>query len=280
MNSSLENSSKNPENQLKFSFRKEEYGRVFYIENGTFTVIPYRLGKYSEEGLNFDISEENLTDAIKITIKIWAGKPIKPKRLGFRLGIDTYMEKYPEWNEKYFPTALRCEKNGFWTCFVSPLSKIISVCSPSKIVSWKNEYNLLSNGDVGHRIYTSSIDFINTCNLPKRHPKSLSIIDEKPMVYTLYYGKPENIDETYSFIEKYANIHIPMVNKFTLEKGESLFVDGKPYLQTLGDGVNTICKGKNAELKVYCRKDWFYYLDCARKSAEKCQQKTGTHAES
>lgn len=43
----------------------------------------------------------------------------KPTTLGFKTGIDCYMEKFPEWNEIYFPTLLRCEKSIFAQSFVA-----------------------------------------------------------------------------------------------------------------------------------------------------------------
>lgn len=43
--------------------------------------------------------------------------------LEFRLEIDSYMDSYPRWNRKFFPTALRCEKSGFWSYFMSPEGK-------------------------------------------------------------------------------------------------------------------------------------------------------------
>mgnify|MGYP003319965110 CR=1 FL=1 len=84
----------------------------------------------------------------------------------------------------------------------------------------------------------------------------------------------------YAFIGEYANIKVPSVNKFTLQKGENLYIDGEKYSSDLKDGLNKILKGNMAETTVFVRKDWFYYLDSARKSAEVCQQKPGTHCES
>ena len=31
-----------------------------------------------------------------------------PEQLVLDMGVDTYMESYPEWNEKYFPSFFRC----------------------------------------------------------------------------------------------------------------------------------------------------------------------------
>lgn len=263
---------------MNIPFRTDDYGKTFYTEteNGVF-VIPYKLGKYSFGDIDFNVSEISGNNVLKISVSLKANKKIELKRLGFRLGIDCYMSKYPEWNDKFFPTALRCEKNGFWACFTSPSGKMIGVCSPSKIVSWKNEYSKLP-GDVGHRIYTSSVELINTYKNPERHPESTTYIDSSPINFELYYSMPQTLGELYDFILKYAGIKIPTVNKFTLEQGEKLFIDSKSF--ELKDGLNTINLGAIAETSVYVRKNWDYYLKCAANSALKCQQKAGTHCES
>lgn len=266
---------------VQIPFRTDEYGRNFYVEdeNGL-RVIPYKVGRVTDGNLVLEASEETLDDVLHISIRVSAASATAVKRLGFRLGIDCYMASYPEWNDKYFPSALRCEKQGFWSCFMSPVGKIISVCSPDPIVSWKNEYNLTDGGDVGHRIYTSSVELINTYPQPQRHPVSPETVTEAPITVELYYGCPEDEDAMYRFVQKYAGIHVPKANKYTLEAGEPLIIDGKPYEGVLKPGVNHIVTDNNAELTVYVRDNWFHYLDCAQQSAQRCQQKAGTHTES
>lgn len=265
---------------LKIPFRTDEYGMNFYIEDDNgFCLLPYRKGEYYEQGIKFYVRESNEEQVKRITIQIQAEEERSLKRLGLRLGIDTYMDTYPEWDDKYFPTALRCEKKGFWSCFMSPLGEIISVCSPSEIVSWANEY-ARDGIDVGHRIYTTSLDFINTYELPERHPKSRKTLNETPIKIELYFATPKTEQEMYDFIEEYAHIHVPQVSKHTLETSETLYIDGSEWKEKLLEGINYIKKDHTAEVSVYVRKPWFYYLDAARKSAECCQQKPGTHCES
>ena len=266
---------------MNIDFRTDEYGQNFYIENEHgCKMIPYLKGSYEREGIDFEVSEERKGDILKINISIRAQQEMALKRLGFRLGIDCYMDKYPDWNEKYFPSALRCERNGFWSVFMSPEGKMISVCSPSKIVSWRNEYSKVPNNIVGHRIYTSSVEFVNTYPKPERHPKSETVLGSEPIQIELYYACPKTEKELYEFVKQYAGIRVPDVSKYTLEPGEKAVIDGQEIDVHLRSGVQVIQKDKTAEVSLYVRKDWFYYLDCARKSAERCQQKAGTHCES
>lgn len=267
---------------LKFPLRTDEYGRNFYIvQNGDLQLIPYCVGDYCVRDISFSVLEEQQEENIlKISITVSSCEDISLECFGFRLGIDSHMDSYPQWNRKFFPTALRCEKSGFWSCFMSPEGKMLSVCSPSKIVSWKNEYNG-KNNSVGHRIYTSSIEFINSKKQPSRHPKSdVCIKADCPLHFDIFYSFVSNEAELFGFVEKYAGIHIPQVNKFTLEKGEQLVIDNKPYEKELAEGIHFIRNENNGELTAFVRKDWFYYLDCAQKYAYKCQQKPGTHCES
>lgn len=266
---------------IDFPLRTDEYGRNFYIvQNGEFQLIPYHVGDYCANNISFSVAEEKQENILKISITVSSCEDIFLDCFGFRLGIDSYMDSYPQWNRKFFPTALRCEKSGFWSCFMSPEGKMLSVCSPSKIVSWKNEYNG-KNNTVGHRIYTSSIEFINSKKQPLRHPKSdMCIKSDCSMHFDIFYTFVSNEAELFDFVEKYAGIHIPQVNKFTLEKGEQLIIDNKSYEIELSEGINFIQNENNSELTAFVRKDWFYYLDCAQKYAYKCQQKPGTHCES
>ncbi len=266
---------------MKIPFRQDEYGKRFYYEDETgLHVLPQVMGEQTVDGMHFSCQERKEGEVLTVSLEVRSDAPRKLKRLGFRLGIDCYMDTYPEWNDKFFPTALRCEKRGFWSCFVSPLGERIAVCSPDPVVSWKNEYNLTEYGDVGHRIYTGSVEFINTYPQPDRHPVSPAELTAEPLRLTLTYGCPKDMPELWAFVEKYAGLRVPQAEKYTLEKGETLILDGKPYTGELAPGLNRIVGENQAEVSIFLRENWFYYLDCARKSAEVCQQKPGTHSES
>ena len=69
----------------------------------------------------------------------------------------------------------------------------------------------------------------------------------------------------YSFIEEYANIRVPTVNRFTLQKGESLYINGKKYNGELEDGLNTVSNGNLAETSVLLEKIGFIILTAHEK---------------
>lgn len=261
----------------KIPFREDRYGRSFFIsENGKEKDIPYRKGKTLFEGLEIDVEETGDGTCLEIKIDIKGKGLEKADILGFRLGIDTCMESYPEWNSVFFPTALRCEKEGFYSLFRTPDGEMLSVCSPDPVRSWRNEYAKLTGGEVGHRIHTSSVEFINRFRQPERHPDN----PDGDISCTLYYFFPENEEELKTLTEKYSGIRIPEINRFTLLPGETLYVDGKPYDKPLKKGINLLSFDKSAEVRVYVRDSWFRYLKAGAEAAERCQQKPGSHCES
>ncbi|MBQ9082534.1 MAG: hypothetical protein IJY28_03430 [Clostridia bacterium] len=265
---------------MNFPVRTDDYCRAFFIETADGnTIIPYHTGTYEQEQMQFTVTEDETDALLHWSVAIRPLKKLNCRRLGLRLGIDCCMTDYPEWNEKFFPTAMRCEKQGFWGCFMTPMGERLGICAPSGIVSWCNEYSDCDNDIVGHRIYTVSVDFINTDPQPLRHPVSPDA-DGRPLHCDLYFAKVASEAELFAFVEKYAGIHVPQVNKFTLEPGETLYIDGKPYTGILRDGINTIAAPGCAELTVYVRRPWSYYLTCANASAKQCQQKPGTNCES
>lgn len=251
-------------------FRKDEYGTVFYIvtNGGTEVYRPDELGFVRAHGVTLKLSQDKSSDVLHFNIKVNAEKDTDFIACGLRTGIDCYMQSYPSWNNKFFPTALRCEKNGFWGCCMSPLGDMIAIASPSEITSWKNEYN--AKRDVGHRIYTFSVEFVQRDKVPARHIVRKGWRGGESAEYDLYMGFVKDKKDLYRFVKEYADISVQPPAVYNLEKRETDLSYGRH-----------IVSGKNeAEASVYVRNDWMYYLDAARKNAERMQQKPGTHVES
>ncbi len=265
---------------MQMPIRTDDYRRAFFVETiDGVTTIPYHTSSYAQDHLHFTVAEESTDDFLHMSLTICPEPGFSCCRLGLRLGMDCCMETFPAWNDKYFPTAMRCEKQGFWGCFMTPTGDRLGICAPSGIVSWCNVYSDCDNDIVGHRIYTVCVDFINAFPQPPRHPASPGP-DAGSLHCDLYFAKVDTEAALFDFVERYAGIHVPQVNRFTLEPGETLYIDGKPYDGPLQDGVNTITAPGCAELTVYVRRPWTYYLTCANASAQQCQQKPGTNCES
>lgn len=271
--------------------REDQYQLgCFVVENGKETSIcnANQSGNYKD--LEIELKTEFHGDVFHVLVSINSNGDFACDQLGMYLGIDTYMDTFPEWNDKLFPTALRCEKDGFWSCFSSPNGVMLGVASPSKIISWNHHYSR-SYGDVGHRIYTCSVDFINVSKQPQRHPTSPKMLSKGDQLsYDFYFKVVKHREALFDFVQSYAKITVPTFFKHTLEVNEKpvlLTNCGEAFSKKVGelqtneqDARLFICQDGIAQTELYVRKDWFYYLDCARKSAEICQQKPGTHAES
>lgn len=224
-------------------------------------------------------TEEN--GVLQICCRLLLKSDLYADRLFLRLGIDCYMESYPQWDEKFFPTLIRCEKNGVWGCFVSPAGKHLALASPSPFISWKNEYE--RGIDVGHRIYTVSLDMLNRFPQPKRHPQAKNVLKAGEHTYRVFLGFVPAEDDVYDFVQQYACIKICRFGKYTLEEWEKpapLFHGDYRLENTNGRCVVEFEDENAAQSRLYFRKPWSYYLKCAAQFAAGCQQKSGTHTES
>lgn len=275
---------KNKEIQM----RSDEYALGCFAKNGNGQL--FFCGENKELKLDelsvkvSTVTEENLFTVETI---LAPNRDFSAERISLNLGVDCYMEKYPDWDFKMFPTALRCEKNGFWGCFCSPAGVMLGMCSPDNIVSWCNHYNL-QHGDVGHRVFSSAVDFLNVLEQPARHIKSPKILKKDTTYsYKLFFKVVENQEELYDFVKEYADITVPKFLKLTLEEVENpvLLSDESCEFKKLSEQKPSesrvaISDCTHAEARLFVRHDWMYYLKQACKSAEKCQQKPGTNCES
>lgn len=179
----------NATKQTKTSYHKKDPSLNRYI---------YSF-EYDNLELDIEYKDEQGKLLILATVKNHQQTPFRPDKLGIRLGIDTYMEVYPKWEEKLFPTLLRSEKTHFWGYFMSPLGKILSISSPDPIASWSHNYSkswgnppYLYNG---HRITSVNLDLINRLPLPKRHPQNLwQILPGEEKSFKIYLDEVDNLE--------------------------------------------------------------------------------------
>ncbi|MBI9060717.1 MAG: hypothetical protein JEZ14_01930 [Marinilabiliaceae bacterium] len=267
--------------------------------------------------LKFSLTYINSDDrpALKITIKNMGNTPIQPQKVGVRLGLDTYMEEYPQWHQKFFPTMMRCEKTHFWGYAMAPNGNILCLASPDKVASWSNDFTKSWGAPeykwFGHRITSTNIDLLNALPLPQRHPQDLwQLMPKEERTWTLHFqltGKLDNVPLILADITGANYLDIPVTTvrsgerlSFTClgsvprrllvhtPKGEKVAVkvneDGQ-YLfsNTAEPGVYTIeccaVNGKVSTGKVTVRKAWNWYLQQARLNALKYPARATTHCE-
>ncbi len=95
--------------------------------------------------------------AVTLTIRNTASVRRACRWLRLVTGLDTYMDRYPDWNTKLFPTTLHYEPTHFWGLLGSPDGRWLGLASPDR---W-DSFTLHYDGDGGHRIHTVTLDAIN-----------------------------------------------------------------------------------------------------------------------
>lgn len=262
---------------------------------------PLNPGRFfgRRNGIEFTLEYGTTGGALSVTAEVRnAGTQVfSPIGAGLRLGVDTGMKSYPQWDGVLFPTLLRCEKTHFWGYFMGPTGTILGVSSPDPVASWTNEYNAVGM----HRIFTSSLYFINESPLPARHPQNLaSLRPGESLRRTVFFSLIANPGGIKPTLAKLARA--PMVDAsgaYTVTPGESapvrVFSESPVTIRVIGpDGrvetPGTVGKpggcefslkassgfgeyrvevtgaeGRVSEALFYCRKPWSWYLRQARR---------------
>lgn len=244
----------------------------------------------------YTVHEERTEQYIKIAVTIQnKGDLDIEERIAICTGIDSYMDVFPDWDEKFFPTMMRCEKTHFYGYCMTPSGSILGLACPEAIASYK----LLYNGR-GHRIHSVELDIINPLPRPKRYPQNMNVLKAGQTVKRRIYLFPVNdLSELYMMWEDYTGAPMISTKKWTYEIGERLQIivsdgakikvcapSGKSinYHDVIAEyGIYQVCAEKNGKISealIYCRKNWDFYLKEARIQAIKKPQKATTHCES
>ena len=164
----------------------QKAGPSFYMNDGQETLAATWTGAGE---LEYSASIDDVAARLKyhrnpsfltfeISMKNNGAEVFAPVKAGIALGVDTYMDQYPHWLTKFFPTLLMNEKTHFYGYFQSPQGQVLGIASPDPIASWSVDYNL-SYYDIpphwfyGHRIESVNLDLINALPLPDHNPQDM-----------------------------------------------------------------------------------------------------------
>ncbi|QOD61953.1 hypothetical protein H9I45_05790 [Polaribacter haliotis] len=239
--------------------------------------------------------------------------PFQPTTLGLRLGIDTYMDEYPNWEKRLFPTLLRAEYTHFWGYFMSPKGKILAIASPDAIASWSHNYSKSWGSPPyvfeGHRVTSVNLDLINALPLPNRHPQNLwQLKPGETKTFRIYLDEVKSLEVLSKKIENLTKA--PMINlevtsfekdekvKFSILSQQKTTVkiynsNGDYFTPTLKSTKNneyffdfknpneeglylikaTSTNGKVSEASFYVRKPYSWYMKKAMKAVIDYPQK-------
>lgn len=298
---------------IRIPFHKT-LGPSFYVKNGldTQSVV---LKKNAEgfvgkiENVIFSLAYEVRGHFLDIIVKIEnkGDAPYEPTAIALKLGIDSYMESYPEWNNKLFPTLLRSEKTHFTAYMRSPLGHAVGIVSEEPVAAWELDYNTTpgvsdEECDFGHRIYTANLLLCCNAPLPERHPKITGIAAGETREWRISLFTLQNPDDFFSIVSKDFNLPVIHLDLYTYPLGSVLTpkVESSEAYElrlyspsgkasagtsfTLDEyGLYTLevtTAAKTARSTVYVRHDYGWYLKAARKWALTAPQKASTHTES
>ena len=263
------------------------------------------VGFLSKLKFAYSFSENDAYLAVNLKIEN-EGEDFKEK-ISFGTGVDSYMTHYPQWNEKFFPTLLRCEKTHLWGYYMNTNENSLAIASKNPIASYDILYNIFYEENYphnGHRILGTELLLIGNINLPQRCPQNLKAL-KQGAVYenTIYYMPVKNKADIKKSLAKHFNIPLVDASKYTLEKGEALsfvVLNNEIYEIKLilpnGEQIKDINSplsekglynltvksqsGKECEASFYVRDPWEYYLEKAAENAFLKPQKASTHVES
>ena len=128
----------------------QKAGPSFYMNDGQETLAATWTGTGE---LEYSASIDDVAARLKyhrdpsfltfeISIKNNRAEVFAPVKAGIALGVDTYMDQYPHWLTKFFPTLMMNEKTHFYGYFQSPQGQVLGIASPDPIASWSVDYNL------------------------------------------------------------------------------------------------------------------------------------------
>lgn len=254
------------------------------------------------------------TEIITLNLRNTRHTPYQPLKAGLKLGIDTYMDSYPEWYGKFFPTLAVCEPDHFYGYMQSSEGKVKAVVSADPIASWSLDYNMgypdwtqENRWFYGHRIECLNLDMLCRGPLPDHNPLLWKLEPGERRSWTV---KIMDLDSPDSFEETvYRNTGAPVLamESTSCSPGDSLeikvwgsaprmTVDGNVIgLQKVDDslwrgiyratepGIKTIsvCDGvRQAHGTVVVRHPWNTTMRLAREAVVRYRQKPTSHVES
>lgn len=275
--------------------------------------------KDSLAGLKFSLDDTILSDSLQtLTISLCNGskETFAPLSMGVHLPLDTYMEAYPSWLDKWSPIYLYCASDHFLGYAQTPSGRLKGIFSPDPIACWTLDYNLGYPDPLwfyGHRIEGIRLDLLHDGPLPEHHPHGLSsLAPGQSLQWKIYLVDLPALQEYPAFARKYTRAPIFDAPKTCYTEGEEVCVQlyahrpkievnspsGKRVKASLkrvgqelwkvsfrsdcqGDyTVEALDCGRFASCLITTHRPWEELVGIAREAARDCPQKPTSHVES
>ena len=291
--------------------RLDKEGHITHFQQGE-VVVPFRsdslagpafegitLSRVSDhryvgerDGITYSLTYRPAKDHLTVTCKVCnhQTEDYAPSRLRFHLGVDAEMHTFPQWDEKFFPTLLRCEHDFLWGYLMSPLGYIMAIGVEDPVASYQLNYRYegIKEWEWGHQIYTESFDFLHQLPLPDRHPQDQTMLKAgETKSWTVHLGMSSSLEDVKPSLSRWMNVPLPEAERYVLEPGEETRVHvfgGKDFALCYDEkGVHRAQArgkhGRQAEVQVYVRQPWLWYLSKARDWAAQYPPLVGGSAE-
>lgn len=271
-------------------------------------------GDCSAKGIEYSISTELNGNVETVTLRLHNTRhvPFQPIKAGLRLGIDTYMDKYPDWYDKFFPTLAVCEADHFYGYMQSPGGRVKAVVSSDPIASWSLDYNLgyqdpAPHWFYGHRIESFNLDVLCRGPLPEHHPHLWTLEPGEERSWTVKIIDMDSLEDFEETVWKYTGAPSILLERTSCAPEDKLTVDvwgSAPEMKIEGEkimlqriapdrwrGIYSASEPgfKNVEVtdgfrragaKIAVRIPWRETMRLARLAADRYRQKPTSHVES
>ena len=249
---------------------------------------------------------------VTLTLRNDGRLPFQPVRAGLKLGIDTYMDTYPAWRDKFFPTLAVCEPTHFYGYMQSPGGGIKVLASADPVASWSLDYNMGYQDPpgywfYGHRIEGLNLDVLCRGPLPARHPQLWQLSPGEERSWTLKIIDIDRLDDFEPTVHAHTGVPMIAMERTSCSPGDIIGIDIYGYDPTLSVEGNRIGLRKTGDnlwhgeyratapgLKgievsdgrcsaaghIAVRRPWLVTMDAARRSVVRYKQKATSHVES
>ena len=310
---------------IPFFVGRGKPGPSFYVNNGTKDVVADwhpdgRLTFMADiDGISCELQYTKWRNlpALRVTLRNRSHTPFQPVKAGLKLGIDTYMDKYPEWNHKFFPTLMRNESTHFYGYMQTPGGSVLGIVSPDAVASWSVDYNLGYQDPapfwfMGHRIESLNIDLMNALPLPAHNPQNQwQLADGDTRSWTIAFVNVPSLGEferTVNSATGLPMIEMPNTSADASGNVEFAVYGTRPNVRVLDAGgkplqlahrvigqrnvyscvlpvqglYNVVAEdnGRTSTGVLVRHKSWQWALEHAREGAWKYHQKATSHIES
>lgn len=271
-------------------------------------------GDSTAPGIEYTIVTDSADrcETVTLTLRNTRHTPFQPVKAGLKLGVDTYMDKYPDWYGKYFPTLAVCEPTHFYGYMQSPGGKIKAVVSADPIASWSLDYNLAyewpkDHWFYGHRIECLNLDMLCRGPLPSHHPQLWQLAPGEERSWTVKLIDLDSIDAFEETV--FRNTGAPVLrmeatscapgDSFAIEvwgKAPEITIEGnkislqkagadlwRSVYRATGPGIKPVevrDGSRSAHGTVNVRHPWRSTIELARRAADRYKQKPTSHVES